>query len=152
MDADTFNNWRKSSRSGGGDNCVEVGFAPGRHVGRPGREGPLPARSQATRLAALRGRAGRGGAAAGGDGCCRFHWMSTVEPWRSRTRAPCGPTAESTPSPQSSGSPDDRSRNPLGMSDQFRGWPVESTLRAAGQRVGPSQGSTGQDSGCPFRV
>jgi hypothetical protein len=28
----TFENWRKSSRSGGTDNCVEVAWVPG-HVG-----------------------------------------------------------------------------------------------------------------------
>jgi hypothetical protein len=33
MDSSTFTNWRKSSRSGGGDNCVEVGFAPDGTVG-----------------------------------------------------------------------------------------------------------------------
>jgi Domain of unknown function (DUF397) len=33
MDSNTFTNWRKSSRSGGGDNCVEVGFAANGTVG-----------------------------------------------------------------------------------------------------------------------
>lgn len=29
----TFDNWRKSRRSGGGDNCVEVAFRPDGTVG-----------------------------------------------------------------------------------------------------------------------
>ncbi|MDG4790161.1 DUF397 domain-containing protein [Micromonospora sp. WMMD1102] len=33
MHAEKFTNWRKSSRSGGGDNCVEVAFAPNGTVG-----------------------------------------------------------------------------------------------------------------------
>ncbi len=33
MDTNTFTNWRKSNRSGGGDNCVEVGFAANGTVG-----------------------------------------------------------------------------------------------------------------------
>jgi hypothetical protein len=32
-DARTFTNWHKSTRSGGGDNCVEVGVAPDGRVG-----------------------------------------------------------------------------------------------------------------------
>ncbi len=33
MDSSMLTNWRKSSRSGGGDNCVEVGFAADGTVG-----------------------------------------------------------------------------------------------------------------------
>jgi hypothetical protein len=33
MEASTFTNWRKSRRSGGGDNCVEVAFAADGSVG-----------------------------------------------------------------------------------------------------------------------
>lgn len=33
MHSRMFTNWRKSSRSGGGDNCVEVAFAEGHTVG-----------------------------------------------------------------------------------------------------------------------
>lgn len=32
-EAPTFLSWRKSSHSGGGDNCVEVAFDAGRYVG-----------------------------------------------------------------------------------------------------------------------
>jgi hypothetical protein len=43
-DKTMFTNWRKSSRSGGGDNCVEVAFAPDgtvavRHSKNP--DGPI---------------------------------------------------------------------------------------------------------------
>lgn len=33
MHSSMFTNWRKSSRSGGGDNCVEVALAEGSAVG-----------------------------------------------------------------------------------------------------------------------
>ena len=33
IDRTVFTNWRKSRRSGGGDNCVEVAFAPDGTVG-----------------------------------------------------------------------------------------------------------------------
>lgn len=33
MEASKFTNWRKSRRSGGGDNCVEVAFATNGSVG-----------------------------------------------------------------------------------------------------------------------
>lgn len=33
MESSRFTNWRKSSRSGGGDNCVEVAFAADGTVG-----------------------------------------------------------------------------------------------------------------------
>ena len=33
IDRMAFTNWRKSRRSGGGDNCVEVAFAPDGTVG-----------------------------------------------------------------------------------------------------------------------
>lgn len=33
MNPDKFSNWRKSRRSGGGDNCVEVSFAADGTVG-----------------------------------------------------------------------------------------------------------------------
>ncbi|GLY98804.1 DUF397 domain-containing protein [Actinoplanes sp. NBRC 103695] len=33
MNPDKFTNWRKSRRSGGGDNCVEVAFADDGTVG-----------------------------------------------------------------------------------------------------------------------
>jgi hypothetical protein len=33
MDSETFGPWRKSTRSGGADNCVEVATSPDRNVG-----------------------------------------------------------------------------------------------------------------------
>ncbi len=60
----TFAGWRKSTRSGGGDNCVEVATATDGHIGvrdsknprprrprvHPGRVGRLPRRRQGRRV------------------------------------------------------------------------------------------------------